>query len=403
MSDIKSPSQAPDEAGAPGRIVIANGLVHAMSGAPPRLANVVIDNGIVEHIGDGDGDVGVSGPNIVVDAEGAVVAPALTDIHTHIYWGATSLGVRPEEVAFRSGTGVFVDAGSAGAANIEGLRTFIFEPSPLHTFAYLNVAFPGIFGFSRRVMVGEGEDIRLLDKTSCLEAADRFRDIVVGIKVRAGRRAAGRNGGRALDLALEVAEAAGLPLMCHVDLDPPDIDVALDALRPGDILTHCCRPEPNAPVIGGDVRQTAWKARERGVVFDIGHGMGGFSFETCRQMVAEGFTPDLISSDIHCMSVDGPAHDVLTTLNKIVAVGVEFEAALAATTERPATVIGQPQLGRIRVGEPANIAVLRRQPEPAKLVDVTGESLRLEGAFGCQQLILNGALIATPQDLLSMH
>ncbi len=375
-------------------VVIKNGEVYPETGGESRMADILIRDGIVARIGrlSVEDERGAH----IVDASEGIVSPALIDIHTHIYWGATALGVRHETVAERSGTGTFVDAGSAGAANILGFREFIHRPSPFNTFAYINISFPGIYAFSPKVMVGEAENPALLDVGTCVEAAQEFGDLVVGIKVRAGRLAAGDHGARALELGLEAAEAANLPLMCHVDLDPPHITEILARLRPGDILTHCCRPEPNAPVSGGAVRDAAWAARERGVLFDIGHGMGGFSFETCRQMLAEGFVPELISSDIHCLSVNGPAFDVLTTLNKLLALGVDFDKALAASTSRPAQAIGKPDLGRISEGETANIAVFVRSDETQTLVDAVGEEVTFSAGLKCEHLIARGRTVRTP-------
>jgi len=367
------------------RIILRGGRVLAFGDLGSLDADVLIVDGRIAAIGS---DVAMDGT--VIDVRGAIIVPALTDIHTHIYWGATSLGVRPEVVARRSGTGVFVDAGSAGAGNFPGLKAFIFEPSPFQTFAFLNISFAGIFGFSKRIMVGECCDMRLVDPQSCIDAAEAHPDKIVGIKVRAGRKAAGENGLRALEIALATAEQLGLPVMCHVDLDPPTIEDALGILREGDILTHCCRPAPNAATENGQVRDVVWKARERGVHFDIGHGMGGFSFAVCRDMLSEGFAPDLISSDIHAMSVDGPAFDLLTTINKLIALGLEPETALACGSARPAAVIGRPELGRLAVGDEANIAVLRWREGRTVLHDATGEALDIDRRLVCDRLFVKG-------------
>nr|WP_245432446.1 amidohydrolase/deacetylase family metallohydrolase [Mesorhizobium loti] len=384
------------------RVILKGGKVLAFGGAEAAISDVSIEGGHIGSIGAVDPRPG----DTVIDVSGAIVLPALSDIHTHIYWGATSLGVKPEIVAHRSGTGVFVDAGSAGAGNFVGLRAFVFDPSPFHTYAFLNVSFPGIFGFSKRVMVGECCDIRLADPDACIEAALAHPDKVVGIKVRAGRKAAGDNGARALEIALNVAERVKLPVMCHVDLDPPSIDDVLRVLRKGDIITHCCRPDPNAATIGGHVIESAWQARERGVHFDIGHGMGGFSFGVCREMLAEGFVPDLISSDIHTLSVDGPAFDLLTTINKLIALGVDPTTALACGSANPATVIGHPELGRIAVGDEANIAVLKWRDEPWVFHDASGEALSVERRLVCERLIVRGQEITAEggsQPLPSQH
>jgi dihydroorotase len=371
------------------RTVLRGADVFTFDARQPERADVAIGDGRIEAVGIIESLPG----DRVHDASGMLVVPALTDIHTHIYWGGTSLGVKPEAVARRSGTGVFVDAGSAGAANFEGLKEFIFAPSPFHTFAYLNVSFPGIFGFSKRVMVGECEDARLLDVDACVEAAHRYPHEIVGIKVRAGRKAAGANGQLALETGLRVAETLGLPVMCHVDLSPPTIEEVMNQLRPGDIVTHCCRPDPNAPTRDGHVIEAAWRARERGVKFDIGHGMGGFSFRVCREMLADGFVPELISSDIHCLSVDGPAYDVLTTVNKLIALGVETEDALRAATQTPAATIGHPELGRIRVGDEANLALLKWSDEPWSFVDAESEHLPVTRRLTCEGLVVRGRAI----------
>lgn len=372
-----------------GRTVLRGAEVLTFDAGKPVKGDVAIRDGRIEAIGAVDSIAG----DRVHDASGLLVVPALTDLHTHIYWGATSLGVKPEKVARRSGTGVFVDAGSAGAGNFEGLSEFIFAPSPFHTFGYLNISFPGIFGFSKRVMVGECEDARLLDVEACIEAAQRYPQQIVGIKVRAGKKAAGENGQLALELGLQVAEQLGLPVMCHVDLSPPTITEVLNQLRPGDIVTHCCRPDPNSATHEGHVIEAAWRARERGVKFDIGHGMGGFSFKVCREMLADGFVPELISSDIHSLSVDGPAYDVLTTVNKLIALGVDAEAALRAATLTPAETIKRPDLGRIRVGDEANLALLAWTQEPWKFFDAAKEELPVERRLTCEGLIVKGQAI----------
>ena len=203
----------------------------------------------------------------------------LIDLHTHVYWGGTSLGVDAVEVARRSGTTTFVDAGSAGPGNFHGFRRHVIEPSPLRIIPFLNISFPGIFAFSSGVMVGECADLRLLDLRECVRVINANRDLIAGVKVRVGRNAGGASGVAPLDMALEVAGETGLPVMAHLDNPPPSRLEVLSRLRRGDILTHCFRPFPNAPVAGdGRIREEVLEARRRGVIFDIGHGSGSFGF-----------------------------------------------------------------------------------------------------------------------------
>jgi len=266
----------------------------------------------------GDGKVTGVGPDLpgsgaeIVDVRGLLVVPGLIDLHTHVYWGGTSLGVDAAEVARRSGTTTFVDAGSAGPGNFHGFRRHVIEPSPLRIIPFLNISFPGIFAFGASVMVGECADLRLLDLRECVRVIKANRDLIAGVKVRVGRNAGGGSGTAPLDMALEVAEESGLPVMAHLDNPPPSRHEVLSRLRRGDILTHCFRPFPNAPVDGhGGIREEVLEARRRGVIFDIGHGGGSFGFRTAEAMLAAGFLPDVISSDVHTLSINGPAFDQL--------------------------------------------------------------------------------------------
>jgi len=240
-------------------------------------------------------------------------------------------------VARRSGTTTFVDAGSAGPGNFHGFRRHVIEPSPLRIIPYLNVSFPGIFAFSASVMVGECADLRLLDPRECVRVIGSNRDLIAGVKVRVGRNADGASGAAPLDIAVEVAEETGLPVMAHLDNPPPSRLEVLSRLRRGDILTHCFRPFPNAPVQGdGQIREEVLEARRRGVIFDIGHGGGSFGFRTAEAMLAAGFLPDAISSDVHTLSVNGPAFDQLVTMSKFLCLGMELVDVIRASTAAPA-------------------------------------------------------------------
>ena len=159
------------------------------------------------------GKVAQIGPALKADAEtdvrdlsGFIVAPGLIDLHTHVYWGGTSLGIDAEDFCRRSGVTTAIDAGSAGPGNFAGFRKHVIERSQVRILAYLHISFAGIYAFSPRVMVGESEEIRLMAPIDATEVANANRDLVVGIKVRVGARASGRSGTVPLDIALQVAD-----------------------------------------------------------------------------------------------------------------------------------------------------------------------------------------------------
>lgn len=375
-------------------LLLRGGRVIDPSQGLDQVADVRFRGGVVAEIG----------PNLpagaaqVRDVHGHIVAPGLIDLHTHVYWGGTAIGVDATDLALRGCTATFVDAGTAGAANLAGFRRHVIEPArPLRIVPLLNLSFAGIFAFSKTVMVGESEDVRLLDIRSCVAAAREHADIVAGIKVRVGRHASGSMGISPLDMALEVAEELGLPVMAHLDHPPPSRLEVVSRLRPGDILTHCFRPFPNAPHRpGGGVRPEISAARERGVIFDIGHGGGSLGFATSRAMLDAGFAPDVISSDVHVVSVDGPAYDLLHTLAKFHALGMSLPAVVACATRNAALALRRPDLGTLKPGVGADASIFRVIDEHTVYRDVEGEPLQGACRFESGGLVLSGAWWTPP-------
>ena len=336
-------------------------------------------------------DIPVERAARVVDAGGCIVAPGLIDLHSHVYWGGTSLGVDPDRLAARSGTTTYVDAGSAGAGNFLGFRRHVIERSKVRIVAYLNISFGGIFGFSSNVMVGECADLRLCNPREAVACAREHSDLIVGMKVRSGRIAGGNSGIAPVDLAVEASDRLQLPLMAHIDEPPPGRLEVLDRLRGGDILTHCFRPFPNAPVNGaGRIRTDVLEARGRGIVFDLGHGMGSFDFDVARTMLKDGFAPDVISSDVHLFCVDGPAYDILVCMSKLMALGMPLGETIRAATERPAAVIGRSDLGTLAVGAPADACVLRLQTGRVDYVDSLGNLLEADSRLVSEGIVAGG-------------
>ena len=369
-------------------LVLRGGRILDPANGRDEVAGIAFADGKVEAIGS---DLPRGGGQ-TVDARGLLVVPGLIDLHTHVYWGGTSLGVDAAELAKTSGTTTFVDAGSAGPGNFHGFRRHVIEPSPVRILPFLNVSYPGIFAFSASVMVGECADLRLIDPREALRVIEANRDLIVGVKVRVGRGAGGASGVAPLDIALEVAEESGLPVMAHLDHPPPSRLEVVSRLRRGDILTHCFRPFPNAPVRGdGRIREEIIAARQRGVVFDIGHGGGSFGFATTEAMLAAGFLPDVISSDVHVLSIDGPAYDQITTMSKFLSLGVELGAVIGAGTAAPAKALGRADLGHLAPGAIGDASVLELVEGEFDYRDVLGESRRGRRKFETRGVVIGGA------------
>ena len=352
-------------------LILSGGRVIDPASGTDKMLQIGVSNGHIKTIAEE-----ITGDStLLIDCSGCLITPGLIDLHTHVYWGGTSIGVDPDQHAERSACTTLVDAGTAGAGNMPGFRNHVIEPARVRVLPFLNASYAGIFAFSKTVMVGECENLDLLNADEALKATREHQDIVLGIKVRVGASAGGASGIAPMEIALEVAEEANLPLMCHLDLPPPSRFDVVSRLRRGDILTHCFKPFPNAParLRDGKIYQDILEARNRGVYFDIGHGAGSFAFNTTRAMLDAGFFPDTISSDIHSISIDGPVYNQLHTMSKFMALGMDLHTVIACASSRPAEVIRRPELGRLEDGGIADISVLRLVDGDFSFEDTIGE------------------------------
>ncbi|MBK1696600.1 amidohydrolase/deacetylase family metallohydrolase [Rhodovibrio salinarum] len=374
------------------QLILKNARVVDPSQKIDRVADIAFEDGRVVGLGS---DIPANKNADIRDVTGKIVTPGLIDLHTHVYWGGTSLGIDADDYARLSAVTTSVDTGSAGAGNFPGFRKHVIDQAQARILVYLHVSFAGIFGFTPSLMVGESHDLRLVSAKEAARVIEANRDVIVGIKVRIGRHASGPAGIQPLDVALELAEETGLHIMAHIDEPPPTYEAVVSRLRAGDVLTHCFRPFPNAPVTGtGEIKPEVLKARERGVHFDIGHGMGSFSWKTARAMLERGFRPDTISSDVHAFCVEGPAFDQVTTLSKFLALGLPLDDVVAASTSTPAAILGRPELGTLRPGALGDASVLSLRETPVDLVDVEGATVRAEESLRAEGAVIGGQWVA---------
>jgi dihydroorotase len=332
-------------------------------------------------------DLAADGASQVLDVQGLLVTPGWIDLHTHVYWRGNWSGVDPTGVAPASGSTTLVDAGSSGAGTFPGFLAYVIERVPFRILAFLNIAFTGIQGALGRVDFAEAGDIRLLNVWEAVRLGRDYPQVIRGIKVRLGRHGSATLGTTALQLAQEAAEILGLPVMAHIDDPPPRITEVLRLLRPGDILTHAFRAAPNCLLASsGQVRPEAWEAKERGVVFDVGHGLRMFSLDVARRTLAQGFGPDTVSTDVYRVSAVRQDLTQPAILSKLMAVGMGLTEAIRAVTTGPAKVLGlDERLGVIAEGQAADLAVFRQregefehQGMPESILEAEGRSRRAE-------------------------
>ncbi len=326
----------------------------------------------------------------VIDASGQYVTPGLVDLHTHVYYGATYWGILPDPVAARSGVTTWLDVGSAGAYNLTGLRDWIAKPSHARIYALLNIS-----GIGLTAPTYELSNLNYCDVDLCCKLTDLNRDFVIGLKARIDKNTVGANGLEPLRRAREAADRLRLPLMVHIGLGPPTLEDVLALMRPGDILTHCYTGHDMKLIDAhGMPLEAARRAHEQGVLLDIGHGAGSFSFDTAEKMLAAGIAPDAISSDIHQLSVLGPMFDMPTCLSKFMALGMPFEHVIKAATVQPAAAMGMPgEIGTLAPGAPADVALFTIQEGHYTFYDV------FMNARSGRQLVRNTLTIARGREM----
>ena len=328
-----------------------------------------------------DGEVTDVGENLaateareVIDASGRYVTPGLIDVHVHVFPGVSFLGVEPDPTCLARGVTTVVDAGSAGADTFPGFRKYVIEVSQTRILAQLNISSQGML--SRHV--GEFALPEYADVDACCRMIEQHRDLILGVKVRLTKNSivAQSAGMTPLHRAREAADAAGLPIMVHPQAAWCDsIDDILKVMKKGDILTHTFHGSACGIMDGdsGKVRASVLDAIERGVIFDVGHGAGSFSWDVVEAAMAEGVLPMTISSDLHTGNINGPVYDLANVLTKFLHLGLSLDDVLARVTSVPAAaVLMQDRIGTLAPGAWGDAVVFELREGTYNLEDCHG-------------------------------
>jgi dihydroorotase len=334
------------------------------------------------------------GATTIIDAAGRYVTPGLIDLHSHVYPGATYWGVDPDSVGPRSGVTTWVDAGSAGAYTLAGLRDFADRREASRVFCFLNISATGLVAPSFELA-----NIDNCDPDLVCRVASRYPGEIRGIKVRMGIPIASTHGLEPLRRAREAADVLGIPIMCHIASGPPSIGEILSFFHAGDILTHSFTGLSMRLVDQtGQALEAVQQARAGGVVIDVGHGSGGFSYETAESLVPAGFLPDVISTDMHQLSINGPMFDLPTCMTKFLHLGMSLEAIVEAVTARPARILGVGDiLGTLAPGCMADVAVLTLEDGTFPMFDAQHRKRIVPSRLRCVQTIFGGKVVQPEQ------
>jgi dihydroorotase len=316
-------------------------------------------------------DIDAAESERTVPVAGQIVTPGLVDLHTHGFAGVSHWGVDLDQYCIARGVTTAIDAGTSGSDSFDGFRRLVIDRSRTRVLAFLNISRIGLIG-----QPGELVDKRMIDVPAALRVAKEHADVIVGIKVRCSENYSGPNDIEAVRAARSVADQIGKPLMIHVGNPYSPMEKILELTRPRDIVTHAFRRGGGGGVIGSDGRVSDYirRASERGVLFDVGHGSGSFSFAAAEAALKEKFEPATISSDIHAYSALGPVFDLPTTMTKFLHLGLTLEKVVELATVAPARAIDKTgEMASLKPGSPADVAVFDLVDGDFSLVDSQGE------------------------------
>ncbi len=297
--------------------------------------------------------------------------PGLVDLHAHPAESRSVFGVSPDRFLLPRGVSTVLSQGDAGADNVDAFVAETIEPSLTRVVLAINLSRRG-----ESTAAGCFADLADADVDRCVAAIERHRRHIWGIAVNASHHACESTDPReVLQRGLQAAERAGLPLLYGMRRpeDWPLVD-QLNRLRRGDVVTYCFRRQPHCIIQNGRVMAAVIDARERGVLFDVGHGMASFSFAVAESCLASGFSPDTISTDSQIAHAQTqPEHSLPLVMSKLVAAGMPIEDAVRAATIRPAQILGLEGVGTLRAGSPADLVVLQRSAVDEAMFDAHGE------------------------------
>jgi dihydroorotase len=366
---VRSDSQQEPAAGTRYDLLIRGGRVVDPSQDVDAVRDVAIAGGKIAQI---EANIPSSQAREVIDAGGKIVTPGLIDIHTHVFPYVGPYGIEPDPYCLRRGVTTVVDAGTSGSFAFPAFRKFIIERAATRIRPLLHVVSIGMIAGGTSNM-GELEDLRYCVPKLAVDAANKNRDLVVGFKIRFSRGYTGPNDYEGMKRAREAADKARLPLMIHIGWAYTPLPKLLALMKKGDVVTHSFNGRPNGIIdSSGKLLPEVIEARQRGVLFDVGHGAGSFSFDTMEKCLKQDFLPDTISSDLYSANINGPVFDLVTTLSKFLLLGLGLRQVVERATVNATHVFDfGAQIGTLRPGAEADVSVLELREGKFAFVDST--------------------------------
>jgi dihydroorotase len=308
----------------------------------------------------------------VVDATGYYVTPGLIDMHAHVFSGSGHrtfadgfYSISPDNFTFRSGVTAVIDGGTSGWRNFAQFKEQVIDESRTRVLAFLNIAGSGMTGYPYEQDLGD------MDPYLTSLVIERNREFIVGTKI--GHFQGSQR--EPFERAMEAAARQDMPVLVECHIPEMSLQELMEKMRPGDIMTHMYNKVSDRESIvddQGKVRPYVWEAREKGVLFDVGHGGAGFHYSEALPALKEGFVPDSFGTDFHRFSMNAGMKDMLNILSKFLALGMELEDIIYRATWNTAASIKREELGHLSEGADADIAVFNLKDGDFGYIDAAG-------------------------------
>ena len=328
-----------------------------------------------------------------VNAAGLYVTPGLIDIHTHVYTNTGERGsyagdhsIMPDGFTFRVGVTTIADAGSSGWRNFEDFKDRIIDRSKTRVLAFLNIVGNGMRGGRYE------QDLNDMDAKPTAEMALKHKGLIVGVK---SAHFSGPEW-KPYEQAVAAGKAANIPVMIDYGSnrkERPLYDLLTKVLRPGDIYTHMYSGLRGEQDDTGGPSKAMREGRQRGVIFDVGHGGGSFLWRVAIPLMKAGFIPDSISTDLHIGSMNAGMKDMLNVMDKFLAMGMPLDSVILRSTWNPAKEIQHEELGNLSVGAPADVTVLRVEKGNYGFIDMYGARLDGSQKLTCELTLRDGRVV----------
>jgi len=346
--------------------------------------DIVIENGKIADVtkaGHGEGQH-------IIDKTDTYVSSGWIDLHVHAFPEFDPYGDEVDKIGVKQGVTTVVDAGSCGADRMADL---VASGKQSHTnlLAFLNISRIGL------KRTDELSNLEWIDPEKVVETANKYKDVIVGLKARISNSVVGESGIEPLRIARKISNEIDLPLMVHIGSAPPNIKEVIPYLEKKDVITHFLNgKENNLFDTDGKPLQVLKDAIKRGVHLDVGHGTASFSFKVAEMAKQNGIGFNTISTDIYRGNrVNGPVYSMANVLSKFLYLGYSLEAVIEAVTTHAANWLNKPELGRIKVGDTANLTLFTVENNPATLTDSEGEQRIGERLIKAKGVVINDKFI----------